>query len=148
MERLEAAPHAGVVTAVADGVATVRFQRSEMCSHCGACMAVGDRELETRVPNTLGARAGDRVEVSMEGRRVLQASVLAYVVPLACLLIGVWLGSAISEPASLLLGVAGCAVAFFALRWLERRRNLKARFEPRMTAILSCAEDGGGEHGA
>ncbi len=137
MEQQEAAPHAGVVTAVENGIATVRFQRSDMCKHCGACLAIGERELETRVKNTLNAAVGDVVAVSMAGRRVLQASVLAYAVPLLFLLLGVWLGSYISDVCALLFGVAGCAAAYLVLRALDRRRSFKARFAPRMTAILT-----------
>lgn len=140
MEQLQSAPHAGVVTAVENGVAVVRFQRSEMCSHCGACLAIGERELETRVQNALCAKVGDVVEVSMTGRRVMEASALAYVVPLAFLLLGVWLGSRISDLFALLFGVAGCGAAFLVLRFLERKRNLRARFAPRMTAILTAEE--------
>lgn len=137
MERQNASPHAGVVTAVEDGVATVRFQRSAMCAHCGACLAVGDKELEMRVANTLGAKVGDCVEVGLAGKRVVQASLLAYLVPLVFLLAGVWLGSRISDVWALVLGVAGCGISFFVLRALERGRGLKETFEPRMTAILT-----------
>ena len=107
-----------------------------MCSHCGGCLAIGEKELETRVPNTLGARVGERVEVSMAGRRVLEASVLAYVIPLGFLLLGIWLGSCISDVCALLFGVAGCGIAFFVLRRLEKRKGFKQKFKPRMTAIL------------
>lgn len=141
MERLESAPHAGVVTALEDGVAVVRFQRSAMCSHCGGCLAIGEKELETRVPNTLAAKIGDRVEVSMAGRRVLEASVLAYVVPLAFLLLGIWLGSYLSDVFALLFGVAGCGIAFFVLRRLEKRKGFTKKFKPRMTGILLCEPD-------
>ena len=136
MERLESAPHAGVVTAVENGVATVRFQRSAMCSHCGGCLAIGEKELETRVPNTLHAKVGDRVEVSMAGRRVLEASAIAYVVPLLFLLLGIWLGSYLSDVFALLFGVAGCALAFLVLRRLEKRKGFTQKFRPRMTGIL------------
>lgn len=137
-------PHAGVVTALEGDVAVVRFQRSEMCSRCGACLAIGEKELETRVANTLNAKVGDLVEVRLAGNRILQASALAYVVPLLLLLVGVWLGSRISDLFALLLGVGGCAVAFLVLRWLERKRRLTARFAPRMCAILRDEADGEG----
>lgn len=138
-----AAPHAGVVTALQNGVAVVRFTRGDMCKHCGACLAVGEKEVEMRVENTLGARVGDRVEVGLQGKRVMQASLLAYAVPLALLLVGIWLGGMISEMAAMLVGVACCGGSFFILRAVEKRKRVREAFTPRMTAILPDAEPDG-----
>lgn len=135
------APHAGVVTQVHDGLATVRFQRNEMCAHCGACISVGEKELEMSVPNSLDAKVGDFVDVSLAPRRVVQASLLAYVVPLAGLILGVGLGSYFSDLMSLILGVAGCACAYLLLRLLEKRRNLRAAFQPHMMHILPTKQE-------
>ena len=129
--------HVGVVTRLVGNEAAVHFLRGSMCAHCGACLAVGEKELEMLVPNTLSARVGDRVSVSMEARRVVQASLLAYLVPLAFLLLGVWAGSLISDGMALVCGVAGCGVSFLILRWTERKRKQSKAFQPRMTAILN-----------
>ena len=137
------APHAGVVTAVGDGVATVRFVRNKMCAHCGACISVGEKELEMTVPNALDAEVGDLVDVSLPPHRVVQASLLAYVVPLVALLVGVWLGSLVSDLFALLFGVLGCGVAYLILRMLEKKRKLHAAFQPRMTRILPPEQEAG-----
>ena len=132
--------HVGTVTRIAAGQAAVRFQRGSMCAHCGACLAVGEKELEMLVPNTLAALVGDRVSVTMEARRVVQASLLAYMIPLVLLLAGVWAGSLVSDVMALALGVAGCGISFFILRWTERKRKRTNAFQPRMTAIIGNAE--------
>ena len=130
------APHAGVVVRVSGGQATVRFVRGKMCEHCGACISVGDKELEMTVPTGLNASVGDLVEVSLAPKRIVQASLLAYAIPLALLLSGVGLGSLRSDLTALLGGVAGCAAGYFVLRILERRGKMRARFQPQMTAVL------------
>lgn len=130
------APHAGVVVAINGNEATVRFTRGKMCEHCGACMSVGEKELELIVNNTLGAAVDDRVAVSLPPRRIVQASLLAYVIPLCALLAGVWLGSLHSDLFAMLFGVAGCLIAYLLLRIIEKRRNLRAAFQPQMTQIL------------
>ncbi|MEG1523631.1 MAG: SoxR reducing system RseC family protein [Clostridia bacterium] len=141
MEQAVINPHSGIVTAVNGNLATIRFMRGKMCAHCGACLTVGEKELEMIVQNTLHAAVGDRVAVSIPARRVVQASLLAYAIPLVLLLFGVWLGGMISDLIGMLLGVLGCAIAFFILRYLEKKRRIKEKFEPRMTAILQQKEE-------
>ena len=135
-ERMPEAAHVGVVTAVEGKMATVQFQRSSMCNHCGACLAVGQKQVEMRLKNNLDAAVGDRVQVSIEGKRIVQAGVLAYVIPLALLIAGVALGSLISDWAGLALGIGGCVIAFFILRYMERKQLFRGKFEPRMTALV------------
>ena len=48
--------HVGTVIAVEGPIAVIRFARSSMCAHCGACMTAGEHEMETRVPNALDAQ--------------------------------------------------------------------------------------------
>ena len=85
--------HIGLVTAITDGTAQIHFLRSSACAHCGACLTVGDTEMEVSLPNTLGAKEGDRVVVDLSPKRVVQASLLAYAVPLLLLIAGVLIGS-------------------------------------------------------
>ena len=136
----DAAPHAGVVVRIDGAQATVRFTRGKLCAHCGACISVGETELELSVTNTLGAAVGDRVEVSLAPKRIVQASLLAYAIPLALLLLGVWLGSLHSDTAALACGLIGCAGGYLALRLLEKRGGMRREFLPEMTAILNPEE--------
>ena len=131
---------AGIVVALSGDRATVHFVRGKMCEHCGACISVGEKEMETVVANSLNAKVGDRVMVSLAAKQVVRASLLAYAVPLAFLLVGVWLGSQISDIAALILGAVGCGCAYLVLRLLEKRRNLQAAFLPEMTKILPPEE--------
>lgn len=129
--------HIGTVIAIEHGDAVIRFQRSAMCAHCGGCLAVGEKEVEMRLPNTLDAKIGDRVSVSMQGQRIARASMIAYAVPLVLLVAGVGLGSLISEVCALIGGVIGCAVAYLVLKLTEKRRMARALYRPAMGSIVT-----------
>ncbi|MDD4312882.1 MAG: SoxR reducing system RseC family protein, partial [Eubacteriales bacterium] len=132
--------HIGLVTSVSDGTAQIRFLRSSACAHCGACLTVGDSEMEISLPNTLDAKEGDRVAVDLSPKRVVQASLLAYAVPLVLMIAGVLLGSKIADWAGLVLGVAACGLGYLILRIVEKKSAKKKSFQPRMTRILDECE--------
>lgn len=135
-----AGDHIGLVTGVQDGVAQVHFLRGSACAHCGACLTVGDSEMEISLPNTLDAKVGDRVAVDLSPKRVVQASLLAYAVPLVLLIAGVLVGSKISDWAGLVLGIAACGIGYLILRIVEKKSAKKRSFQPRMTRILDDCE--------
>jgi len=136
----KAGDHIGLVTGVQDGVAQVHFLRGSACAHCGACLTVGDSEMEISLPNTLDAKIGDRVAVDLSPKRVVQASLLAYAVPLVLLIAGVLVGSKISDWAGLALGIAACGIGYLILRIVEKKSAKKRSFQPRMTRILDDCE--------
>jgi len=125
----------GVVTETRGKSARVRFQRSAQCSHCGACLTAGEHEMEIELDNSVGAKVGDRVTVSLAPKRVVQASLLAYAVPLALLIAGVWLGCLISELFALIFGVCACGIGYLILRLFEKKSK-KNRFRPQIEKIL------------
>ena len=131
--------HIGLVTSIRDGNAQIHFLRGSACAHCGACLTVGESEMEISLPNTLGAKVGDHVVVDLSPKRVVQASLLAYAVPLVLLIGGVLLGSQIADWAGLVLGIAACLSGYLILRVVEKRTKDKNSFRPRMVRI---AEDG------
>ncbi len=128
--------HIGLVTAVADGSVRIQFLRSPACAHCGACLTVGDSEMEITLPNTVGAKEGDRVVVDLSPKRLVQASLLAYAVPLVLLIAGVLIGSRIADWAGLALGVAACGIGYLILRIVDRYSAKKRSFQPRIVRIL------------
>ena len=132
--------HIGLVTSVKDGTAQIHFLRGSACAHCGACLTVGDSEMEISLPNTLGAKEGDRVMVDLSPKRVVQASLLAYAVPLVLLIAGVLIGSKIADWAGLVLGVAACGISYLILRVVEKKSAKSKSFQPRMTRILDDCE--------
>jgi sigma-E factor negative regulatory protein RseC len=96
--------------------------------------------MEISLPNTLGAKEGDRVMVDLSPKRVVQASLLAYAVPLVLLIAGVLVGSRIADWAGLVLGVAACGLGYLILRIVEKKSAKKKSFQPTMTRILDDCE--------
>jgi sigma-E factor negative regulatory protein RseC len=128
--------HIGLITNIKDGTAQIRFLRGSACAHCGACLSVGDSEMEISLPNTLGAKEGDRVAVDLAPKRLVQASLIAYAVPLVLLIAGVFIGSRYADWAGLALGIAACGISYLILRIVEKKSAKNKSFQPRMTRIL------------
>ena len=133
--------HVGLVVGLDGSMAQIRFLRGKQCANCGACLTAGESEMEIALENSLGAKVGDRVVVDLLPKRVVQASLLAYAVPLAFLIAGVFLGGLVSDWFGLVLGVAACGVAYGVLRLVDRRNRTKHRFQPCMERILENAEE-------
>lgn len=132
--------HIGLVVALDGDQAKIRFLRGSACAHCGACLTAGENEMEVLLANTLGAKVGDRVAVDLSPNRVVQASLIAYAIPLALLIAGVFIGSRFSDWLGLVLGVLACGIAYFILRLVERRTKKKSSFQPHMERILGSEE--------
>lgn len=143
----------GRVVSVDGNIATVRFVRSKMCERCGACIHFGDKEAEVEIKNTLDAKEGDMVRVELRAKSFLQASLIAYILPLIMLVLGVALGTQISDLWGVILGILGAALVFFVLRALEPRFARKEKFNPRMIDMIDLPydtkenEQGGNEYG-
>lgn len=131
-----APPHVGEVVAIEGENARLRFERGKMCSRCGACLAIGAKEMEMSLPNTLDAAVGDNVSVQLQGKQMAGASLIAYGIPLLLLLLGIWLGSSHSDLAAVLCGLGGCAISFIVLRLIDRRLKRRNALQPKMCAIL------------
>ena len=95
-----------VVTVVStdDRTALVRSSGTSGCGTCGESNGCGTRSLMAvfgsktsllRVENTVGARAGDRVEIEVEQAKIIKMSALSYLLPLLGLIGGGIIGSAL-----------------------------------------------------
>lgn len=133
--------HEGTVVSLNRGNAVIQFKRGTMCDHCGACDAAGSGFMRVELENRCGAKVGDSVRVSMSGRTLVSASVLAYVIPLALFLCGILIGVQFSELMGIVLGILFCGVSFFVLRAVEKRIKPTKRFEPVMTGIIERKEE-------
>ncbi|MPN12112.1 hypothetical protein SDC9_159424 [bioreactor metagenome] len=133
--------HVGLVVGLNGNMAQIHFLRGKQCANCGACLTAGDNEMEIALPNSLGVKIGDRVVVDLSPKRVVQASLLAYAVPLAFLIAGVFLGGLVSDWFGLVLGVVACGLAYGILRLVDRRNQKRHSFQPRMERILEDGEE-------
>lgn len=73
---------------------------------------------EYRIRNTIGARPGERVIVSVAAGTTLRAALLAYLVPVTLLLCGAFAGTALSGAADADSGALLGALSGLALGWV------------------------------
>lgn len=113
----------GLIVKIEDRTAFVRFKRNSACGNCKACgMLSTQNEIIVEVPNDIGARVGEYVEVSIVMKKAIKASAIAYLFPLIMLFAGMlfgWLLTAvwhIFENRDVLMAI--CALIFVVLSFL------------------------------
>jgi sigma-E factor negative regulatory protein RseC len=134
--------------------ALVRAFRGEACSSCsaaGACKALGGgKEMRIEVLNYLQAKAGDRVELSLPESSFIQASAMAWLVPLLGFIGGAAAGSLLATPLgwsgnlpSILTALGGLGLALLVVRWYNKKLDADERYIPRITRVLPGSSDQG-----
>ncbi|MBN2289658.1 MAG: SoxR reducing system RseC family protein [Candidatus Glassbacteria bacterium] len=137
-------------------LATVEVNRSTMCEHCpeaGGCMPQQEnsRLKLARASNSLGARPGDLVELSIDDGVILRGAFVIYLVPVIFLIVFV-IGAEYlrvrlgwEEPEILvsgLAGILGLAVSLAVVRLLSTRWKYLADGRPEISRILPPEENG------
>ncbi len=118
----------------ADGE-TLKVCFSPMCTDCGMC-GTGRDSVVTLKGN---AQAGDTVEVEMPEARVLKASLVAYALPLAALVLGLWAGTALfpgNDLYSVLGAAAGLGLGILVQRGIDRTLGRQAKWQPRVVNVI------------
>lgn len=75
-----------------NGVLMAEVLREEACAHCHGC-DLGRRERLLYPLSGEGFREGDEITLELSGRTLSKTSLLAYGLPLLCLIAGLLLGS-------------------------------------------------------
>ncbi|WP_165742242.1 SoxR reducing system RseC family protein [Candidatus Thiosymbion oneisti] len=144
----------GQVISVQGELAEVERQSRSGCGSCavkGTCGTsllaryLGPKRLLLRAHNTIGARPGEHVVIGLPEGTLLEASVLAYLVPLVAMIGGAVAGAFVAErlaPAytQVLSAVTGLGGLAGALAWLVgfiRAKSLDERYRPRILRRLS-----------
>ncbi|MDR3051715.1 MAG: SoxR reducing system RseC family protein [Oscillospiraceae bacterium] len=132
----------GVVMAAQGGKLTVAFERPQACKDCGQCG--GERRKQTELTLPGEGRVGDLVTVDVPDGRVAQAAALAYVIPLAGLLLGLLLAGPL-RPAlapglsddlfAALCAGAGLLVSLGVLRLVDGCIRGRAGWQPRLVDV-------------
>ena len=127
----------GEVTAVKGEWLEVTFCRPADCEKCNAC-GIGQKKASMMVRGK--ARLGDQAVVSMPTSTVMQASLLAYALPLAGLLIGLFAGMALfpqaENAAALIGGLIGLAIPLVYVLLTEKRRRRSDRWQPTLIEVI------------
>lgn len=134
----------GTVVRDERGALKLRVARPTECEHCGMCPG---RELLLELPRG-DWREGDEVAVELPADRLLRASALTYLTPLAGLIAGLALGGAVGgalgvsqEAASAVAGVALMAAGFAAVRLIAPRLARRGALELNMTPCGHSADE-------
>ena len=126
----------GEVTAVHGDLLEVTFCRPADCEKCNACHG-GEKVTKLMVRGK--AQIGDIAVVEMPTKTVVQASVLAYGLPLAGLMIGLAAGTVIfptQDMAGVLCGLGGLGLMLLIVRLTEGKRKNDPRWKPQMIEII------------
>ncbi len=141
----------GIVIAAhgpAPATARVKMVPPSACASCASrrncSSAGGGKEREVDAINVANAKAGDRIQVSMDTAALLKATFLLYVFPIICMLVGGIVGNAAAvrlgfntslTSAAVAIGAFAAAMVFVRLR--AGRLALKTAYRPKITRILS-----------
>lgn len=130
-----------VVARIDGGFALVELCSDASCGQCGsrhACgvsMDDGRGPKLFRLPNTIGAKAGDRVMLTVPAGAVFKAAALSYLLPVMASLVGAVAGTAWQGDLGALLGAGlGLVAGLVVLRMVGRR--LRGRREPLLAMRL------------
>ncbi len=137
----------GVVTAVNGDTLTVAFERHEACGDCHACMHGSENCAKHMVKIKGKAQVGDVIEVVMDDSHVMEASALAYMLPLAGFIAGLAAGWGIAKTGAFgngellmaLCAIIGTAAAYFIMRALDPKLS-KGRWEQKIISVTHPEE--------
>ena len=134
------------VSRVAPGRAWLQADRRLGCQRCEAGQGcgggllgklVGNRRIEIEVEHQIeGLAAGDAVVIGFPEATLLRGSLLAYGLPMLCLLVGAALGSWLigGFVAAALGGVGGIAAGWLLARTLSAKMHIQPRILRRVGA--------------
>lgn len=114
-------PEIGTVVRTKGRAMVVRVPEREYCAACNArfaCATVGEKYRDMTVPNQIGAKTGDRVEILLRPRLRLASVLLVFLSPVVLAFAGYLLGWRLfgsEKPAT--LTAMGAFVIGFALAW-------------------------------
>ncbi len=129
----------GVVIARQGHQVVVQVAESESCSHCSAkgfCITTGDGSVRISADDTLGAKEGDLVTVTLGEGRKIAGTAIVFLTPLAGLFLGLFIGIVLFGQSGGVLGaLAGFVVGLVALWALDRYFSRRTTFRPKVTSI-------------
>ena len=124
----------GEVIEVKNGLLTVRFERPQACGECHAC---DGHKHQSTLQIQGNAQVGDSVTVSMPDGQVAKASLLAYALPFAGLMLGLFVGWSFGGDIPAVIGAgAGLVCSFLVLRLLDVRLRVSAQWMPKLVTVI------------
>lgn len=123
--------------------AIVRFPRTTACKNCSMCFKPRDEMfVEVCVANTLNAKVGDSVVVSMGKKAVLGASIIVYLLPIVFVGAVLALTYNIDEVLSFVFAIVGLIIAETVIALTDRVLRKKTEYLPKMVEIIQYVKEG------
>jgi sigma-E factor negative regulatory protein RseC len=131
----------GRVVAAGEGAAVVEIPRRSSCSSCASSGGCGVSTLaklfgagmtQVEVIDSLGLRAGDKVVVAIGDGALVQASMLAYLLPILAMAAAAALAAraGIGDMGSALAAAVGLTIGLLLAARITRASRLRAAFQP------------------
>jgi len=137
-----------VIRTAPNGWADVVVDRKSACGGCAdthkcrSCLSA--TKITARVLNPAKAMDGDLVVVSLKSKTVFKGAAVAYIIPVAGLMMGAFFGAAthtkwgITETnAAILMGFLGLACGFGASAFISRLITAKKKFTPMISRVVN-----------
>lgn len=141
----------GIVIGLANGggptawVETVRSNACESCASRESCNAGSAAIRKVEALNEVGARIGDRIQLSMSTAALLKATFLLYLFPILCMLAGAFIGNSLAGPlaaSSSKTSLAGALLALIGALVIVRiggnKLARKAAYKPKIIRVLGA----------
>lgn len=127
----------GIVREINKDKAKVFIKRGSMCGDsCGNCNMCGGRETIILADNTLNAKVGDNVTVSINQNAGFTASALIYGVPVAILIVGIFFLYALKLLTDLnLLFLLILDIIWYAVIFVLQKKDKLSFFEAEIISI-------------
>jgi sigma-E factor negative regulatory protein RseC len=135
----------GIVEKVTKNSAYIKVVRTSACNHCNSkdSCNVSEKNMVIEVNNSLNAKEGDLVEISVPEGTFIMLSLMIYIFPVVALMAGAFLGNYLStllntDPSltSVITGTLFLVTSFVVLKMIDRRKNTRDKYYPRMTRIV------------
>ena len=136
-----------IVEIIDEDTPMMRMMRMSACAKCGKGMSASSvsEEFLVEVDNTIGAKVGDHVVVSMEHINVMKATILVYVIPMVLLIVGIvrsyYALNAIgfngaTEVVAAVIGIALMGLSYIYLKINDKKFKESREYVPVVTKIL------------
>lgn len=136
----------GIITSTTSSTAWVKTVRSKACEACEArdsChTSETKRDVFVQVPNTINAKAGDRVVLGFESAPLLKLTFMLYIFPILLLITGAVIGQNLAPHLNTDESLTACltgflffGISFIILRTSSRFLSQKKEYKPFLIRI-------------
>ena len=130
-----------------NGTAKVVFDRKAACDKCRMCLTANGEKMKVyvEVKNTLNAKVGDKVGVTMSDGFVLKAAFIVYLLPVILVGIGLAIFRKLSDFLLLAVVGGGLVIGFGAGILIDRLIRKKGTNAPIMSGVYPAGTPVPGE---